>query len=277
MNATKGSMPRRRAALTRSVRRGVEAFQIEWQGSPNFGYPRGTKGRNGYQPIAVVLHIMEGTMEAALSWFNDPQSEASSHYGLGKDGRIWQFVNEADAAWCNGDVQEPDWPLLIPEVNPNLYTISIEHEGKTGEPWTEAMFLADVWLIRQIVQRWNIPVDRDHVIGHYRLNAVDRVNCPGTGLPWERLMGELVAGAPPAPQADELLEVAWKALQVAYNPATAFFKYALANNLGIPLTNEFDFTIRGVSYRGQIFHKIDTTLVYAEVEKWDKIYVAKVG
>jgi hypothetical protein len=87
----------------------------------------------------------------------------------------------------------------------------------------------------------------------------------------------LSACVPPAPQADELLGVAWNALQVAYNPAAAFFKYALANNLGIPLTNDFDFTIRGISYRGQIFHKLDTTLLYAEVGKWDQIYVAKVG
>jgi hypothetical protein len=139
------------------------------------------------------------------------------------------------------------------------------------------MFLADVWLIRQIVQRWNIPVDHDHIIGHYRLNSVDKMNCPGTGVPWDRLLGELVAGAPPTPPADELLEAAWNAIKVAYNPATAFFKYAIANNLGIPMTNEFDFTIREVNYRGQIFHKVDTTLVYAEIGQWEKIYVAKVG
>ena len=73
MDANKGPLPRRRAALARSVRRGVKALQIEWQGSPNFGYPRETRGRNGYQPIAVVLHIMEGTLEGARSWFNNPQ------------------------------------------------------------------------------------------------------------------------------------------------------------------------------------------------------------
>jgi len=166
-------------------------MEIVWKGSPNFGYPDGTTGRNGEKPIAIVLHIMEGTLEGSASWFNDPQSGASSHYGIGKDGRIWQFVDETNAAWTNGQVNFPSWKLLKPNINPNLYTISIEHEGFPGEPWTEAMFQADVWLIHQILQRWQIPADRDHLIGHYEIDSINRPYCPGSGCPWDRLLAEL--------------------------------------------------------------------------------------
>ena len=167
-------------------------MDIKFVGSPYFGYPDEAHGRNGYKPIAVVMHIAEGTLAGCDSWFNSPGNEGSStHYAIGKNGEIHQYVEETDAAWGNGQVKKPTWPLLIDGVNPNLSTISIEHEGHTGEPWTEDMFHSDIWLVSQIAQRWNIPFDRDHIIGHYRIDGVNRPNCPGTGLPWDRLLAEL--------------------------------------------------------------------------------------
>jgi N-acetyl-anhydromuramyl-L-alanine amidase AmpD len=172
-------------------------MEVKWIGSPNYGYPDGTQGRNGYRPIGVVLHIAEGTLAGCDAWFNSPNNPGSStHYCIGKNGAIHQYVEESDAAWGNGQVKQPTWPLLKEGVNPNLYTISIEHEGYTGEPWTEEMYQADVWLVRQICERWEIAIDRDHIIGHYRIDSVNRARCPGTGLPWDRLLADLKRPAP---------------------------------------------------------------------------------
>lgn len=33
-------------------------------------------------------------------------------------------------------------------------------------------------LIRDVCQRWNIPIDRDHIIGHYQIDGIRRPNCP---------------------------------------------------------------------------------------------------
>ena len=131
------------------------------------------------------------TLAGCDAWFANPAAQASAHYCIGKNGEIHQYVDESDAAWCNGDMKNPTWPLIDAMVNPNLYTISIEHEGHTGEPWTEAMFQSDVWLIRQIAERWKIPTDDLHIIGHCHINTVDKLRCPGTGLPWQRLFVEL--------------------------------------------------------------------------------------
>jgi len=167
-------------------------MNIKWIGSPYFGYPDGTHGRNGHKPIAIVMHIAEGYLSGIDAWFNSPRNPgSSSQYAIGKNGEIHQYVREDDAAWANGPVNKPTWSLLIPGVNPNLYTISIEHEGFTGEPWTEAMFQSDVWLIKGIIDWWDIPPDRDHIIGHYQIDGVNRAHCPGTGLPWDRLLAEL--------------------------------------------------------------------------------------
>ncbi len=138
---------------------------------------------------------MAGTLAGTDSWFRDPSSRVSAHYGIGKDGTIHQYVREEDAAWANGVVNRPSWPLLdrFPGVNPNLYTLSIEHEGYPGEPFTEAMYRASLDLTRWLVFRWRIPVDRDHLIGHYRLDSVDRPDCPGPAFPWDRLFADLAA------------------------------------------------------------------------------------
>lgn len=171
--------------------------EIKLVGSPFFGYPDGTKGRNGYKPLGVVMHIAEGTLAGIDAWFNSrDNSGGSTHYAIGKKGEIHQYVREEDAAWGNGVVKKPSWPLLMQNVNPNLYTISIEHEGYTGEPWTDEMLESDVWLLKRICQRWNILMDRVHIIGHNQIDSVTRARCPGTGLPWDRLLAELTAMDP---------------------------------------------------------------------------------
>lgn len=161
---------------------------VTWIGSPNF-----TPGRKGQQPVAIVYHIMAGTLAGTDSWFRNPRNKVSAHFGVGKDGSIHQYVREEDAAWANGRVNKPSWPLLKPGVNPNLYTISIEHEGQPGEPFTEAMYRASLALTRYLLGRWSIPADPDHLIGHYRIDSVNRPDCPGPAFPWDRLFADLQA------------------------------------------------------------------------------------
>lgn len=145
-------------------------------------------GRKGYRPEAVVIHIMDGTLPGTDAWFANPTSQVSAHYGIGKSGEVHQYVQENDAAWHAGRVDAPVWKLIRPNVNPNLYTIGIEHEGKPDEGWTEAMKQSSATLIREICQRWQIPIDRDHVVGHFEIFA-KKPNCPATN---KRILDELV-------------------------------------------------------------------------------------
>ncbi len=145
-------------------------------------------GRKGYRPEAVVIHIMDGTLVGTDSWFANPTSQVSAHYGIGKSGEVHQYVQENDAAWHAGRVDAPVWKLIRPDVNPNLYTIGIEHEGKPDEGWTETMKQSSATLIREICQRWHIPIDRDHVVGHFEIFS-KKPNCPATN---KRILDELV-------------------------------------------------------------------------------------
>ena len=172
----------------------------KWIGSPNFGYPQGAHG--GLSPIAIVDHIAAGTLSGIDGWFNNPDSEASSHLAVGKKGEVHQYVDLLDASWANGwdftkPLPNPDLSILwlsgcaAGKINPTLRTITVEHEGQTGEAWTPEMYASDLELHRWLVSTFHIPVDDEHIIGHYRIDSVNRSNCPGTGWPRERLFNDL--------------------------------------------------------------------------------------
>lgn len=154
---------------------------ITWIGSPNRH-----KGRLGYRPEAVVIHIMEGSLAATDSWFRAVESRVSAHYGVGRGGEIHQYVGEADTAFHAGRVWKPVWPSLKPSVNPNLYTVGIEHEGKGESEWPDAMYDASTRLIADICTRWSIPIDRAHIVGHREIYA--RKTCPNHVVDFERLI-----------------------------------------------------------------------------------------
>ena len=142
-----------------------------WRPSPNFS------SREGFKPEAVVLHIGEGSLEAIASHFKSPTSQVSAHYGVGHNGEVDQYVKEEKSAWHAGQTDRPTWKLLKPNKNPNWYTIGIEHEGYFDEEWPEAQKIASANLIKDICKRWNIPIDREHIIGHYEIKKT-KPNCP---------------------------------------------------------------------------------------------------
>jgi len=153
--------------------------------SPNF-----STGRKGRTPIAIVNHIAAGSFPGCLTWLCNAQAQASAHFLITRQGVIYQLVQDEDAAWHCGIVNEPDWSLYD-GTNPNRYTIGIEHEGFPDEPLTEPQYQATLWLHRQLIAKWGIPIDTDHIIGHYRIDSVNRPNCPGPSFPWTRLFNDL--------------------------------------------------------------------------------------
>lgn len=153
--------------------------------SPNY-----TAGRKGRKPIAIVNHITAGLMPGCLSWMCNPASKSSAHYLVTRKGEVYQLVENANTAYHAGIVNKPSW-TLYDNTNPNAYTIGIEHEGQPNEPLTEAQYQATLALHRMLIQKHGIPVDRDHIIGHYRIDSVNRPNCPGPKFPWDRLFTDL--------------------------------------------------------------------------------------
>jgi len=156
-------------------------MQIIYRRVQNFAH-----NRQGFKPEAVVVHMAEANAEACLEKFNDPLLRSSTHYLVTKKGEVWKLVEETDTAWHAGGVHKPSWRLLKPEINPNLYTIGIAHEGKAGQAWSEEMYQASAQLIASIASRWDIPLDREHIIGHSLVNSTH--HDPGLSLDFDKLI-----------------------------------------------------------------------------------------
>jgi N-acetyl-anhydromuramyl-L-alanine amidase AmpD len=158
------------------------------------------KGRKTpYRPEAIVIHIMAGSLAGTDVWFNSAAAGVSAHYGVGRRGEVHQYVAEEDTAFHAGTVDRPDWSLLKPGVNPNHYTIGIEHEGQPTDQWTEAMRSASAELIAAIATRWSIPIDRAHIIKHHQIRFAK--SCPGENAPIDDLIARAQALALPPPAA----------------------------------------------------------------------------
>ena len=164
------------------------------------------KGRGGAKIGAVVWHVAEGSEVGVSSWFHNPESNASTHYLVCKDGRTIRYVREEDTPWANGKVNNPRLSnpvvkrLIASGANLNRQTISIETE-RYSKDWLDAnspMGKALVALTRDVMLRHGLPLEDDYILGHNEIDAVDRPNCPGN-LDWDNLLAAVKSGAPSGP------------------------------------------------------------------------------
>jgi hypothetical protein len=132
-----------------------------------------------------------------VEWLCNPASQVSAHFVVTQDGKVYQLVDENCAAWANGIITDGHDSWWSNDVNPNLETISIEHEKPDTTntvPLTAAQTLASFQLISWLCSRWKIPARKADatggITGHFSIDPVDRSHCPGT-YPWNDLFSYL--------------------------------------------------------------------------------------
>ena len=167
-------------------------MEPQWIGCPESNFRKGRP--YGLRPEAIVVHIMDGSFAAGESVFRNAETQKSAHYGISRDGEVHQYVNEHDTAFHAGIVVNPSWTLLKPRINPNFYTIGIEHEGRPDDIWPETQLSASASLIRGISERWQIPLDDKHVIRHHQIRASK--TCPGNWVQIGDLLKHAVVTRP---------------------------------------------------------------------------------
>ncbi len=156
--------------------------------------PNADRGRRRRKPSAIVVHTTDGSFGSAAAWMADPASGVSAHYLVGLDGTLVRMVAERDTARHAGVLVRPTATIASKlGDDPNLKTIGIEF-ADDGDPGgidrPDAQYVAGAELLRAVSRRWNIPLDRAHVIGHQELRA-DKT-CPGN-LDIDRLISEASA------------------------------------------------------------------------------------
>lgn len=121
----------------------------------------------------IVIHDTEGYFGPSVKLVQD-KTYLGWHYTLRSvDGYVAQHIKAKDVGWHAGN-----WYV-------NAKSIGIEHEGFAGHGtwYTEAMYRTSAKLVRHLALRFQIPLDRQHILGHD--------NVPGTtastvrGMHWD--------------------------------------------------------------------------------------------
>ena len=123
-------------------------------------------------PISkIIIHTTEGSYSSAISWFQNPNAQASAHYVIrSSDGHSTQMVCHKDIAWHAGY-----WDY-------NTRSIGIEHEGYINQNgwYTDTLYSISARISRTLADLYSIPKIRDTsaILGH---NQVPGCNTPGGG------------------------------------------------------------------------------------------------
>ncbi|MFH8371076.1 N-acetylmuramoyl-L-alanine amidase [Streptomyces sp. NPDC018031] len=136
----------------------------EWIPAPYQDLGGGDYGNHdkGDRPVSqeidyIIVHDTEATWDTTLKLVQDP-TYVSWHYSLrSSDGHIAQHLPVKDVGWHAGN-----WYV-------NAKSVGLEHEGFLATPdawYTEAMYRTSARLVRHLAHRYDIPLDRQHILGH---------------------------------------------------------------------------------------------------------------
>jgi N-acetyl-anhydromuramyl-L-alanine amidase AmpD len=148
---------------------------------------------------AIVLHGTAGNLQSSLDELtnpkpNNPDSRVSSNYVIGLDGSIYRLVSYwlGQRAWANGVLNYPDrsisWLVecAIKGLNPNNYTISIEHVANSRDminrnysAMPAVQLEASKMLVKRLLKDTGLTANHQTIIGHNQIDSISRSNCPG--------------------------------------------------------------------------------------------------
>ncbi|MDR6783620.1 N-acetylmuramoyl-L-alanine amidase [Pedobacter africanus] len=147
----------------------LPAHELPWVGAVNFGIRK---------PNFVILHhTAQDSAAQTLKTFTLARTQVSSHYVVGRDGKVYQMVNDylrANHAGASKWGNETD-------LNSSSVGIEIDNNGK--EPFTEPQIKSLITVLGALKKRYNIPAA--NFIGHADI-APGRKNDP-KNFPWKRL------------------------------------------------------------------------------------------
>jgi V8-like Glu-specific endopeptidase len=169
----------------------------------------------------VVIHITAGgsRISGTIGWFQNPDQRnskdqpirVSSHYIVGRDGEVVQMVRNRDYAHHASQA--------------NKRSIGIEHNAnkKTGLIPTEEQYAGSARLVAWLCAQYNLPIDREHIVGHQEISPRDNHDCPSSIWNWDHYIDCVrIAAAAMAAPTSQGLAITSRALEIItpfYDPA----------------------------------------------------------
>ena len=177
---------------------------IQWRPSPNFDERR---------PNYVIIHATsDDTADEALRTLTDPERRVSSHYLIGREGKIYQLVDERARAWHAGEAQ---WGA---DTDINSGSLGIELDNNGREPFPDIQISAVLTLLNSIAERYRIPAA--NYLGHGDVAPRRKVD-PSRYFPWAALarQGYGLWCDPPLPEPPAVIDVMLALRAIGYDVA----------------------------------------------------------
>jgi N-acetyl-anhydromuramyl-L-alanine amidase AmpD len=146
------SAPERHAKASNTAER---QLPTKWAPAARSDYQRAARPAHSIR--AVVIHVAEAPSAlSVIHQFQHGGVGASAHYVVSQTGQVTQMVPDRSTAWHAGNRHY------------NSISIGIEHAGYTNARGsvTESEYRASARLLAHLAQTYEIPLDRQHVIGH---------------------------------------------------------------------------------------------------------------
>lgn len=183
-------------------------MQIEWIESQFFD-----PGKIANDMI-IIHHTgstngMINSFEGTINWFKPAvwrsTNQASAHYIIAREERpIVQMVRDEDTAWHAGKSSWVIHGTLRESIN--KWSIGIELQGDGNlTTYTEFQYEALIWLVKQKMTKFNVPLDL--IRGHQEISP-HKVD-PGAKFNWDRFKRALSSTSVPVddfPSGGELVD-----------------------------------------------------------------------
>lgn len=141
-----------------------------WVGTVNF---------NLRKPNYVIIHhTAQNSTAQTLKTFTTEKSQVSAHYLVGKDGKIYQLLNDYLRAWHGGVSR---WGSV---TDINSVSIGIELDNNGLDPFTDEQLEGLLALLVQLKKTYNIPAA--NFIAHADIAPSRKVD-PQVLFPWRKL------------------------------------------------------------------------------------------
>ncbi|SFC02350.1 N-acetylmuramoyl-L-alanine amidase [Parapedobacter composti] len=126
----------------------------------------------------IIHHTAQDSVEQTLRTFTVPHAQVSAHYVIGRDGEVYQMLNDYLRGWHAGAGK---WGSI---TDLNSVSLGIELDNNGREPFPEAQLHSLLKLLDSLKKKYNIPTA--NFIAHADIAPARKVD-PSALFPWKRL------------------------------------------------------------------------------------------
>ncbi|HEX5221419.1 MAG TPA: N-acetylmuramoyl-L-alanine amidase [Verrucomicrobiae bacterium] len=137
------------------------------------------QGRSGKRIDFIILYTTEHQADRAIKLWRESES-LSGHYMVMLDGVVWQFLKDSDTGWHAGN-RDYNLRSIAVAVEGFADPANPENLTKRDPLQNEAQLESLAQLLKWLCERYEIPVDRAHIIGKNQVPGVSTDTFPKGG------------------------------------------------------------------------------------------------